>query len=249
MIQPPAEAGKVGKKHAKPQYRRWFNAPRIQLRALQPVTPGLPFHPVCPVAIRNGSSNTGSHPGPLWSATGGRHSWPLAKASQGTKASLIQAANMSAARCMSIRPRASVREFSARLPTSFIRSARNTRTCIFTQSDSAGPNASQPEHPLEKTVKVTKSPERSGPACLRPCNCRMSFGPLLDDRCGEARTAVSSANRKLRPLVDKGLLLHARTFYEPTHVPHSLAGLICRGRAILRSAAPECQSKSPDRMM
>src|SRR6056297_1371540 len=39
-----------------------------------------------------------------------------------------------------------------------------------------------------------------------------------------------------------------RTFSEHNQVPQSLAGLMFRARAILRSAAPECQSKSPDRM-
>ncbi len=34
-----------------------------------------------------------------------------------------------------------------------------------------------------------------------------------------------------------------------SQVPGALAGLMCSGRAIMRSAAPECQSKSPDRMM
>ena len=40
-----------------------------------------------------------------------------------------------------------------------------------------------------------------------------------------------------------------RTFSEPFQVLRSLTGLMFRGRAILRPYAPECQSKSPERMM
>src|SRR6056297_815501 len=57
--------------------------------------------------------------------------------------------------------------------------------------------------------------------------------------------------RSLKEALSEGFFVEprqGRTFSEHNQVPQSLAGLMFRARAILRSAAPECQSKSPDRM-